>query len=693
MKKFKKNLQNNDNKTEFNSLKKRGRCVILCINFTIRRKFLVRKKLYKENSANYPRLKTDAFFSDYDNIYSYTGFINDVFLFIEKEQLLKPSLWRRFVQQFREDADYESGWRGEFWGKMMRGACFVYSYTRNDELYDILTQTVSDMINSADEDSRISSYGKHHEFEGWDMWCRKYVLLGMQYFIEICKDESFKNSIISSMCKQVDYIISKIGNEEGKISITSTTNFWRGLNSSSILEPVVRLYSLTGERKYLDFADYIVSCGGTEVANIFELAYENNFSPYQYPVTKAYEMISCFEGLLEYYRITLNEKHKTAIINFADKILETDFTVIGCCGCTLELFDHSTVRQANTTNGNIMQETCVTVTIMKFLYQLNLITGNSKYADAFEISLYNAYLGSLNTEKEIEPYIMREYPQLNIEPLPFSSYSPLVANTRGNDIGGFRIMSDNHYYGCCACIGSAGVGLVPKMQFLTTEHGFVMNLYINGKIDSKTPMGNDISFETKTAYPKNGKIRITVSSSVAEKFEIRFRNPYWSKTTTAAINDQSVEASDGYISITREWKCGDVIELNFDMSIEAIHPIPYGSQILMNKIIWQHNYMVPTFDKEDPKAKRHVALRRGPIMLAQDERLGYSADFPVEIQINNDNHVDGIIPDNDTAPYPHIVEVKIPLKSGEYMSVTDYSSAGKLFSTERKMAVWILTKE
>ena len=176
----------------------------------------------------------------------------------------------------------------------------------------------------------------------------------MQYYLEICQDEEFKETIVKSMCRQVDYLISKIGDpEDGKILITKATRHWRGLNSASILEPIVRLYRLTKEKKYFDFASYIVACGGTDVANIFELAYQKQLYPYQYPVTKAYEMMSCFEGLLEYYRETGIEKYKQAVINFADMVLESDFTIIGSCGCTHELFDHSTVRQANTTNGVI----------------------------------------------------------------------------------------------------------------------------------------------------------------------------------------------------------------------------------------------------------------------------------------------------------------------------------------------------
>ena len=650
------------------------------------------RKLYSENTANYPRIKTDTFFADYSNTYKYGGFIDKAFKYIEDFQLIRPDLWSRFVQQFREDADYEAGWRGEYWGKMMRGACFVYSYTKNADLYKLLCQTVEEIITTADENGRISSYATNHEFDGWDIWGRKYVLLGMQYFMEICEDEELNKKIIKSMCSQVDYIISKIGDPaEGKRLITTCTRHWRGLNSSSLLEPVVRLYSLTKEQKYLDFATYIVNCGGTDVRNIFELAYEDDFMPYQYPVTKAYEMTSCFEGLLEYYRIMGDEKHKTAVINFANRILETDFTVIGCCGCTHELFDHSTVRQANTTNGVIMQETCVTVTLMKFFYQVHLLTGAPKYADAFEISLYNAYLGAINTEKVIEPTIKAEHPDWAIEPLPFDSYSPLTSGTRGNGIGGLKLMSDNHYYGCCACIGAAGIGLVPKMQMLTTKNGLTLNLYINGTVSAKTPSGKNIDFEITTDYPATGKIAITVKSENAENFELKLRNPYWSKTTKVMVNGADVTAAEGYISIEREWKNGDVVEIDFDMRTEAIYPIAYGKEILMNRCVWGHNYMVPNYDKEDPIAYKHIALRRGPVMLAQDSRLGYSTDDAIEVKVNADGYVDVAEADGNI-PYESIVSAKVPLADGKFMTVTDYSSAGKLWTEESKIAVWMLTK-
>lgn len=644
-----------------------------------------------------------------DNItWKITGITDETFRFVEGFHLTDDIQWRRFVEQFRVHSDSkDKGWKGEFWGKMMRGASLVYAYTRNEELYQVLRTTVEDMLESCDEAGRISTYTVEEEFSGWDIWCRKYVLLGMEYFLEVCQEEDLKERIIVSMQRQADYILSKLGAEEGKRSITTSAIFWRGLSASSILEPMVRLYDLTKEDRYLAFAEYIVESGGTSVANIFKLAYEDKMYPYQYPMTKAYEMISCFEGLLALYRVTGTVWYREALVHFADKVLESDFTIIGCCGCTHELFDHSGVRQANTNNGDTMQETCVTVTLMKFFYQMTLLTGNPTYVDAFERSYYNAYLGAVNTEKNIGIDVSKIYngAYAGAIPgaLPFDSYSPLTAGTRGNGIGGVQEMPDHHYYGCCACIGSAGVGLVPKMALMASETGFVMNLFIPSSVGTMTPSGQNVTFEIETEYPKNGTVKVRIHLQKPERFTLALRNPVWNKKTALAVNgevQQTVlavngevqQTAAGYTVLDRAWEDGDVITYELDMRTEVIYPVSYGSQILMTEMVWEYDYVVPKYDEEDPKAKDHVALRRGSIILAAENRLGYSVDDAFDIAVEEDGYVDIAFPEKELAPYKHMVEVEVPLKNNTRIHLTDYASAGKLWSEESKMAAWIRTK-
>ena len=645
------------------------------------------KELYSRGNANYPRLRTDMQFSDYENLYTYHGYMDDAIRYIERVQLLDRKLWERFVDQYREKSDCDGSWRGEFWGKLMRGAAMTYSYTRNQELYDQLKQTVEDILTTQEADGRISTYTREKEFTAWDLWCRKYVLLGMQYFLEICKDPILKEKIIDSMCRQVDYIIQYVGPEKsGKKPITATgVLIYRGANSASILEPIVRLYSLTEKQSYLDFATYLVDTGALDVANVYQLAYENQFKPYQYPVTKAYEMISCFEGLLEYYRVTGQTWQKAAVTNFGEQLLENEFTVTGSGGCTFEFFDHSTVRQANP-EIDLAQETCVTVTMMKYFYQLLLLTGESKYADAFERALYNAYFGSINTEHQVNQKMLRDYPGIYPEAFPFDSYSPLTAGVRGKQVGGLRKFRDDHSYGCCAAIGAAGNGLVPKIHVTAKENGYVMNLYISGTVQIQ---GDDglILIKTETEYPKSNLIKLIVNPEKEMRFVLGLRIPAWCECATVRCNDEVIPVTKGYTEIDRLWADDDTVELVLDMQTRVVRPISYEAQILMNKPCWKANYIAPTFDVEHPDAKKYIVLQRGPIVLAQDSRLGYSLVDAAQIRLEQNDTVDTKVIDNKTIP--NLIHVEVPLLNGGTMSLIDYASAGKIWSEDMQMAAWI----
>jgi hypothetical protein len=252
-------------------------------------------------------------------------------------------------------------------------------------------------------------------------------------------------------------------------------------------------------------------------------------------------------------------------------------------------------------------------------------------------------------------------------------------------------MRDMHYYGCCACIGSAGIGMVPTVHVFSSDDKVFLNMFIKGSVALKTPAKSALKIITDTEYPKNGNVYLTLNLDAEERFPLCIRIPHWSKTTSVAVNGENFAVDcPGYAIIDRVWKNSDKIEISLDMRTEAIYPISYGTQVLMNEIIWEADHMIPTFDREDPLASKHIALRRGPIILAQENRLGYSVDDPVGIIVNGDGYVD-VVPSNKNIPYPCIAAFDVPTDSG-YMTVTDYASAGKLWNEESKLAAWILVK-
>lgn len=616
----------------------------------------------------------------------YFGLTEKAVGFLLRRQLCDKETWRRFADQFRFPIDgTNNGWRGEYWGKMMRGGALVYAYSRDEELYATLTETVCDMMTIIDGDGRISSFTKECEFRAWDIWCRKYVILGMEYYLEICRDAKLRDEIIGFISRAADYIINHIGRGEGKIHINRATNHWLGLNSSSILEPMVRLYNLTGDHRYFDFCEYIVESGGAEGVNVFERAYENVLKPYQYGVAKAYEMMSCFEGLLEYYRITGIEKYKTAVVNFAKAVAETEISVIGSAGCTHELFDHTKTRQTQFYDG-IMQETCVTVTWMKFCSQLLRLTGESIFADAIEHSFYNAYLGSLNDNMiaSEDDYIWKRYSkefgegEPKVTPLPFDSYSPLIPGKRGRKVGGFQFLSDRTYYGCCVCIGAAGVGIFAKHALLDSEGAVIVNFYEKGRNVISTEKGR-IVIETETEYPACGEINFKITSEY--EFELRLRIPAWSKNTKIS---ERCKIKDGYALIGVSAGVSEVC-LELDMSVREILPEKWDMDVLFINTCGTIRPPVPVIHRDEDDL--FVSLSRGPLTLAADSRLGKDARSNFSFEKQKGRILCRVLDDKTVGGDTCTVKCEFTDKVGEKFTLIDYASAGK--DWESDIAAWL----
>ena len=365
--------------------------------------------------------------------------------FTIQRQLTDVDTWLILVDQFRLMEDgINDGWRGEYWGKMMRGASLTYRATKNAKLYTVLKETVQDMLTVQDEHGRFSTYTTDTEFQAWDMWSRKYVMLGMMYFIDICKSKSLKTKILTALKKHADYIIAHVGEGRGRKSIFDTAAHIGSMNSCSILEPFVRLYNLTGKERYLDFASYLVRSGLCKDADLIDLALKKKLYPYQYPQTKAYEMMSCFEGVLEYYKVVGEPDYLLAVENFVEQLIVSDYTLIGGAGCRHEFLDNSTITQTEPATMDVMQETCVTVTLIKLCAKLLALTGKAKYAEYIERSGLNAMYGAVNNEdQKMTRTLARTWlagGQMVIledhEAFPFDSYSPLFNDRRGFRCGG-----------------------------------------------------------------------------------------------------------------------------------------------------------------------------------------------------------------------------------------------------------------
>lgn len=551
--------------------------------------------------------------------------------------------YHEFVDFFRTHAAPQFA-LGEMWGKAVRSGCMFYRYTHDAELKSILDKTVADLLTTQNANGSISCtpVDRQPGSENGDLWERKYVMLGLEEYYA-CVDSS--PAVLEALKRHADCIIAQVGHAPKK-EITdlgwSATNIGAEpchIESSTLLEPFMRLFNLTGEQRYLDFATYIVESGGTKHYNLIELACANT-PPYlmsgHYP--KAYEMMSLFEGLVEYYRVTGDAKCRQAFLNLYNNIRTREITIIGNGGADRpfhpyvagEAWGNTASEQTNPAITRMM-ETCVGVTWMKFCSQIMRLTGSPAAMDEIEKYVYNGLLGAMKPSGD-----------------GFSYVNLLNGNKVVNYGWGWKF--NGFYVTCCNLNGPMGLAYIPYVAVMEDGSGPVVNLYNAGSVNTRTPGGQPLHLTLDTEFPLSGKVVISISPEQKEKFTVKLRIPAWSKGTVLAVNGKRMEVTAGtYAAITRKWSKGDTVELTFDMACRLVDA-PHGT---------------------DPAGDNFRAVVRGPIVLARDENIDARYAEPVKVQTRPDGTVD-IRPVSPTLPATKM-EYLVPTDRGDIRMV-DYAS-------------------
>ncbi len=300
------------------------------------------------------------------------------------------------VEPFRHRTESRL-WQSEFWGKWFTSAVLAYRYRPETRMKKVLDSAVKALLSTQTPDGYIGNYKKENQLEQWDIWGMKYCLLGLLDYHDLTKDRTS----LSAATKLADFLIKEIKDRDGLIINKGN---YRGMAASSVMEPMVRLYTTTGNKKYLAFAEEIVrqweTPDGPELIRKASVNVSERFPTPQSWYSweqgqKAYEMMSCYEGLVELYRVTGNKTFLDAVEKTWKNIRDTEINIAGS-GASEEMWFKGKKHQTQPVTH--FQGTCVTATWIKLNQQLLRLTGDSKYADEIERAYYNALLGSLNAD-------------------------------------------------------------------------------------------------------------------------------------------------------------------------------------------------------------------------------------------------------------------------------------------------------
>jgi DUF1680 family protein len=450
-------------------------------------------------------------------------------------------------------------WRCEYWGKWFTSLTLADAYHSTPATRELRDAAAKALIATAAPDGYLGTRVPAHRLEGWDVWGCKYALLGLiaDY------DRTHDAAALTAARRETDVLIAELG--PGKTDIADVGE-WNGLPASSVLEPVTLLYERTGEQKYLDFAEYIVACWSTPSKRLpggmrlveDALAGKN---PDQMCAPKAYEMMSCFEGLCELYRATGKHEYLEASVKLADGVFREEVTLVGV-GTRGEVWFSGANQQTGVVEKPM--ETCVTATWMKLCDQLLRLTGDVRYADEMEKNLYNGLLGAMMPDGKWWAYFD------GLMGVRVPSY------VQHADVG----------LSCCVVNGPRGLMLTPFWAFMESADGPVVNLYAPGSAQVGA-----VKLKITGDYPVKDHVEILVSPATAGEFTLSLRIPAWSERTELKVNGKSLPVTPGYAKIRRTWHSGDRVAITFDMRAKV------------------------------EECNGMVALQRGPVVLSLDNRL------------------------------------------------------------------------
>jgi len=433
-------------------------------------------------------------------------------------------------------------WVGEYAGKYLHAASRVWKNSGDAQLKSQMDRIADILMTSQLANGYMGTYLPKDYWTAWDVWAHKYDMLGLlSYYSVTGYSQALETSI-----KIGDLLCRTFGNLPGQIKIEETGDH-AGMASCSVLEPMTELYRFTGNRKYLDFCNYIIeSYDHTNGAKIIS-SLNTIGKVTKVGNGKAYEMTSNFTGITKLYQLTGDSKLLSAMDNAWNDIV-TYRTYITGTYSKGEFFQDDYVLPAE--NSDHMGEGCVSTSWLQFNQALYNLTGEAKYIDELERTIYNHLLAAENPLTGCVSY-----------------YTALQGKKP------YRCTIMGH---CCLASIPRGIAAIPELAFTkNVTNGFNVNLYTSGNFSDNIKTKDNTSIPVKlilnSEFPEKGQAVLNILPAKRAIFNIALRVPLWCKDFVANVDGEKYKGTSGqYLNIERNWGKDTKIQVSFDLNVHFI---------------------------------------------------------------------------------------------------------------------------
>ena len=451
--------------------------------------------------------------------------------------------------------------------KTIEGASYSLQTYPNKKLVHYIDSVLDIVAKAQEKDgylytSRTMNPKHPHEWAGDKRWSKvedlSHEFYNLGHMVEGAVahfQATGSRKFLDIACRYADCVCREIGTKPGQVCVVP---------GHQIAEMALcKLYVLTGEQRYLDQAKFFLDYRG-------KTTIKTEYSQSHKPVVEQDEAVGhavraayMYAGMADVAALTGDKSYINAIDNIWNNIVEKKLYITGGIGATNngEAFG----KNYELPNMSAYCETCAAIGNVYVNYRLFLLHGESKYYDVLERSLYNGLISGVSLDGGGFFY-----------PNPLESMGQHQRQP---------------WFGCACCPSNIArfIPSLPGYVYAVNKRDVYVNLFMSNT-SQLSVAGKGITLEQQTQYPWDGDIAIKVAANKAGQWAMKVRIPGWVRNEVVpsnlyeftdnlrpqyniTVNGNAVNGKltdDGYFTIDRKWKKGDVVRVHFDMDPRTV---------------------------------------------------------------------------------------------------------------------------